>query len=40
MKTLQNRVGLAVFLVSDAAASVNGSTSTVDGGLARSYHER
>jgi len=31
---------LVVFLASDAAAYVNGSTFTVDGGLSRSYHEQ
>ena len=31
---------LVVFLASDAAAYVNGSTFTVDGGLSRNYHEQ
>jgi glucose 1-dehydrogenase len=31
---------LVAFLASDAAAYVNGSTFTVDGGLSRNYHEQ
>ncbi len=31
---------LVVFLASDAAAYINGSTLTVDGGLSRNYHEQ
>jgi glucose 1-dehydrogenase len=38
--TTDDVADLVVFLASDAAAYVNGSTFTVDGGLSRNYHEQ
>jgi glucose 1-dehydrogenase len=38
--TTDDVADLVTFLASDAAAYVNGSTFTVDGGLSRNYHEQ
>jgi glucose 1-dehydrogenase len=38
--TTDDVADLVVFLASDLAAYVNGSTFTVDGGLSRNYHEQ
>ena len=40
MGTTDDVAGLAVFLASDEAAYVTGSTYVIDGGLMRSYHEQ
>jgi glucose 1-dehydrogenase len=40
MGTVDDVASLAVFLASDEAAYVTGSTYVVDGGLMRSYHEQ
>jgi glucose 1-dehydrogenase len=38
--TPEDVAGLVVFLASDEAAYINGSTFTIDGGLSRNYHEQ
>jgi glucose 1-dehydrogenase len=40
MGTAEDVSGLALFLASDDAAYITGSTYIIDGGLIRNYHEQ